>query len=182
MRKEETSIFCLKCKYRLGKRSCKAFPEKIPLSVYSGMVEHNKILEGQVGTFVYEPSDEFVESDKRIKEQESVILSLYESYKELLPKLIHSEAVDAGYDMQMIERIVFRAKQSTSDNYTIDLTIEPRNEKTEISRDRYFPGSEIYATFRLIAEAERIRTKQSDWVNLVIFNDGSYQYLDSVDS
>lgn len=39
----------------LGDLSCKAFPDRIPKQYQSGEAGHTSVVEGQVGTFVFEP-------------------------------------------------------------------------------------------------------------------------------
>ena len=47
-------IQCLTCKwfdtFGVG---CKAFPEGIPLEITEGEIEHNEVIDGQVGDYVY---------------------------------------------------------------------------------------------------------------------------------
>lgn len=46
-------IKCTMCEYYLGKFQCKAFPNKIPEKVASGKREHNEVIKGQKGDYVF---------------------------------------------------------------------------------------------------------------------------------
>ena len=47
-------IQCLSCKwFNAFGVGCKAFPEGIPLEITEGEIEHNEVIDGQVGDFVY---------------------------------------------------------------------------------------------------------------------------------
>jgi len=45
---------CLVCKYYLENFTCKAFPDGIPYEIASERKEHNRIIKGQKGDFVFE--------------------------------------------------------------------------------------------------------------------------------
>jgi hypothetical protein len=44
---------CLICKHQLI-LGCKAFPDGVPMEYSEGIKIHNKIIKGQVGTFIFE--------------------------------------------------------------------------------------------------------------------------------
>jgi excisionase family DNA binding protein len=50
---------CLECKYFRGAKQgiCHAFPDRIPLEIWSGKVEHNKAFPGDKGIW-FRPKDE----------------------------------------------------------------------------------------------------------------------------
>lgn len=50
---------CEMCKHFNDENTwtCKAFPEKIPYEIISEKIEHDAIIEGQVGNFVFEERD-----------------------------------------------------------------------------------------------------------------------------
>ena len=55
-------IGCLICKHRIQDTNadnfiCKAFPVGIPRAVIIGETEHDSILPGQIGDFLFEPAD-----------------------------------------------------------------------------------------------------------------------------
>lgn len=51
-------LYCRQLKQEGIIALCVAFPRGIPIAVVSGEVIHDKILEGQIGTTVFEPIEE----------------------------------------------------------------------------------------------------------------------------
>jgi len=45
---------CLVCKHYLRKFTCEAFPDKIPYDIASERKEHNRIIKGQKGDYVFQ--------------------------------------------------------------------------------------------------------------------------------
>lgn len=43
------SIYCLTCKHYQGIQTCKAFPEKIPDEIFTGLENHDKPYPGDNG-------------------------------------------------------------------------------------------------------------------------------------
>jgi len=58
---------CMKCKHRITRKTCHAFPSGIPLDVRREVVIHDKPLENQEGDIVYEVAEEHRALDERIK-------------------------------------------------------------------------------------------------------------------
>lgn len=62
-------IQCLKCKwfnsFGIG---CKAFPEGIPLEITEGEIEHNEVIDGQVGDYVYTEETE-ADAEEKLKQK-----------------------------------------------------------------------------------------------------------------
>lgn len=55
---------CLNCKFLdVENGGCLAFPNGIPLEITEGIIEHDKVIEGQVGEYVFE-KDEDAEDDE----------------------------------------------------------------------------------------------------------------------
>lgn len=57
-------VKCTICKHYLGDFRCKAFPKLILEEIAAGRKEHNEVLVGQVGTYVFV-----------LKEQRSLVLA-----------------------------------------------------------------------------------------------------------
>jgi len=167
---------CYKCKHLLSKMSCKAFPERIPQKLHRELVKHDKVIKNQTGNFIYEPKEEFIESDRVQLEKEKKILSLDKSYREKLPKLIFQEIIALKFDWSLLEKAVFKAKLSGS--YYVDLEIFPNQKDFQLNRADIGFGSEIFAAFRVIDSAKKIRRKPSYWVHLTVYKDGTYEYND----
>lgn len=49
---------CIMCKHYLGKLRCKAFLKLIPEKIAIGKEEHNQIIEGQTGNYIFEKKGE----------------------------------------------------------------------------------------------------------------------------
>ena len=62
-------IQCLSCKwfdaFGVG---CKAFPEGIPLEITEGEIEHNEVIDGQVGNYVYKEETE-ADAEEKLKQK-----------------------------------------------------------------------------------------------------------------
>ena len=58
-------VCCVFCKHidKGEKMFCKAFPNGIPEEVMFREIEHDKVLDGQVGDFIYEEYEEFFKFD-----------------------------------------------------------------------------------------------------------------------
>ena len=46
---------CLNCNYYFGDGKCEAFPDGIPDKILDNSVEHNKVMEEQIGDYIFEP-------------------------------------------------------------------------------------------------------------------------------
>lgn len=50
---------CLKCKFLdVENGGCLAFPNGIPFEITEGIIEHDKVIQGQVGEYVFEEENE----------------------------------------------------------------------------------------------------------------------------
>jgi len=59
---------CIICTHRRSGKRCLAFPEGIPYNIFSGVVLHDKILDDQLGGYVFVPMDRFRKYLPREKE------------------------------------------------------------------------------------------------------------------
>ena len=48
---------CITCKHYRMNGACKAFPDRIPLFFISGEVPHDKVIDGQQGSTIYESGE-----------------------------------------------------------------------------------------------------------------------------
>jgi hypothetical protein len=54
---QNLDLICVKCK-NFTIIGCPAFPESIPDEILLGENDHSKIIEGQIGKFIFDPIDE----------------------------------------------------------------------------------------------------------------------------
>jgi len=58
---------CMKCKHRITRETCHAFPDGIPLDVRRELIIHDEPLKNQKGDIVYEVKEKYRDLDERIK-------------------------------------------------------------------------------------------------------------------
>lgn len=58
---------CGKCKHRIDRNTCQAFPNGIPIDLRREVLQHNTPLPDQENNIVYEIVDEYKQMDEDIK-------------------------------------------------------------------------------------------------------------------
>lgn len=170
MKRKDSSKQCIKCKHKLERNTCKAFPDKIPMLIYGGIVYHNNVIDGQIGEFIYTPNQEFFEISKEEP------LSTYEFFKIELPKLLVKEMLLLGYEVKKSEKIMFQATATSIDKYVFIMSIMFENEVIEINCNVFSCLSDILAMSKVIIASEMMLGKSDSWIYLTIFPDQKYEY------
>lgn len=173
---------CTKCKYRTGTMKCKAFPDRIPMLIYGGSKKHDRIIKGQIGDYIYEPKEKFIEIDRLQLEEDRKVLALYRQCKEQLPRLVIKALNNLGYEMDVIQKILFRFSASTGSIYSNYLQIHFKNGDIEEKLNAISQiGDSIYHEALVISKAEKIIRGMFYFGNyLRIDTNGDYEYLRTI--
>ncbi len=167
---------CIKCKHLLTYTTCKAFPERIPNLILFGLINHNKKTKEQIGNYTYEIKEEYIESDKKQKQIDLEVLTLYKISKEKLPIIIFDKVIELGYEQEKINRIELKGSISNDGGATIGLTIFLEKEKIALNVYHIFSDTHFFKHVGIIERAEKLINRPTPWLKLSIFNNKDYEY------
>ncbi|WP_421800471.1 hypothetical protein [Haliscomenobacter sp.] len=177
MRIQDSRRHCIKCEHYSRNRTCKAFPEKIPALILSGIQKHNEVLDNQVGTFVYTPLEIYRESELKRMEADEQLVSNYEANKELFASLIW-EAVDSykSISSENFEAIRFIGFMTSGGPISMELCSFPELTENDFDETKFQSGSKIFSVFCALAETERILIGYYQRIDLIVYADGRFLY------
>lgn len=177
MRLRNSRMQCLKCEHYSGDGTCKAFPKKIPRTIFSGIQNHDEVLDNQVGTFVYVPLEIYRESElKRVENDRQLILN-YEMNKKLLADLILEEINNnKNINKRNFEAIHFVGIMTNERHSSIKLYLLPEVAEIKFDDENLALGRKIFFAFRAVADTQRILTGYYQKVDLTVYTNSDFFY------
>jgi len=175
---------CGKCKHR-PKRSrskgqknitwCSAYPNGIPRELFIEEVIHNKVLEGQVGTYIYEPAERWIEYEKQyeLMNKKYTYNNYIKEIKEKTVEVLYGEVLKNQDFLENWRTIVLKARIENGKVIYEEILIN--SEKNSVS---FYPQKMLYflvPEIRRLLESEKCY-KENGWMELKIFPDKSYEY------
>lgn len=162
---------------------CKAFPKGIPRLIRRGKQNHDNIINGQDGTYIFTPNEIYDKILSTTKKLEKKVLDEYSSNKIKLVKLILEYLASINCDLSLVEEIEFYIASSfESDNISTGLLVKTKEKKRSIvfNDTEYFP--KVLEISNSLVAAEMIKKTGSMYrrfaINLIIYPNGKFEYRD----
>jgi hypothetical protein len=171
----DTRIDCLNCKYYKGGGVCVAFPERIPDEIIVGLESHYKVLDGQVGDYIYEVKDEYrAEAEKKMKKDLELVHN-FEVHQMELVESIRKEIIN--FRDGELKSVRFYGFMKSGGRSSIGLYTYPELEFISWDLiDVVSGGSNIFRSFVKVAEADRVKCGFYRKVEVVVYSNGDYSF------
>lgn len=182
IRIEHTRLQCIKCEHRIDRWTCKAFPEKIPMGIKSGIQRHDEVLEGQEGSYIYVPLEKYRQSELKRAEKDKLLIVNFEANKKKLAELVLEViATSENFKLKNFDSILFRGSVPLGGMACADFFLFPESVRINLfDIDQTNLRSQLISVARDLTEALIVIHGYNRGIHLMVYADGHFDYINTM--